>query len=198
MRRTILLTAATLTLIMAGCAQKKIRTLDTSTNVPQGGTTTVSEGSSTVIPATGGGSYQNVDPYGNGTGNGQYTTGDYSVDTPYVSSGIQNIYFQTDQYAITPDQLGIVSHNAKLLKQGLSSSSKVKIEGHCDASGTDEYNYALGLQRAKAAKDALMSNGINPTQIRLVSMGESSPECVSSSSAECYAKNRRVEFKVIR
>ena len=192
--RKLLLATATLTLIMTGCAQKKIRTIDTSTNVPQGGTTTVSEGSSTAVPA--GGGYENVDPYGNGSG--QYDSGDYSVNAPYVDNGIQNIYFQVDQYNITPDKLGTVSHNAKLLKKSISSANKIKIEGHCDATGTDEYNFALGLRRARAAKEALTSNGIDPSQMRLVSMGESTPDCTSSTSADCYAKNRRVEFKVIQ
>ena len=72
----------------------------------------------------------------------------------------------------------------------------MKIEGHCDATGSDEYNYALGLRRAKAAKDAMISNGINSNSISLVSMGESSPDCTSSSSADCYSKNRRAEFRV--
>jgi peptidoglycan-associated lipoprotein len=74
----------------------------------------------------------------------------------------------------------------------------VKIEGHCDAAGSDEYNYALGLRRAKATKDALTANGISSNNITLVSMGESAPECAMNSSADCYAKNRRVEFKVMQ
>jgi len=179
--KQILLTAATLTLIMTGCAQKKINTVNTGTDVPTGTGTTVTQGNG----------YENVDPYGDGSG--QYGNGDYNIDSQYAS-GIQNVYFDTDQYNITSDKVGIIAHNAKLLK----SKNRVKIEGHCDASGTDEYNYALGLRRAKAAKDALQSNGVNPAKVTLVSMGESSPECTTSSSADCYAKNRRVEFKVIQ
>jgi len=178
--KQILLTAATVTLLMTGCAQKKISTISTGTDVPTGGAT-----------VTQGNGYENVDPYGNGSG--QYGNGDYNIDGQYANSGIQNVYFDTDQYNITSDKVGIIAHNAKLLK-----NHRVKIEGHCDATGTDEYNYALGLRRAKAAKDALENNGINPTQVTLVSMGESSPACTTSSSAECYAKNRRVEFKVIQ
>jgi len=183
--KQILLTAATVALIMTGCAQKKVSTVTTgANNVPTGNGTTVTQGTTSN-------GYENVDPYGNGSG--QYGNGEYNVDSQYANSGVQNVYFDSDQYNITSDKLGIIAHNAKLLK-----SNRVKIEGHCDATGSDEYNYALGLRRAKAAKDALRSNGINPTQITLVSMGESSPECVTSSSAECYAKNRRVEFKVIQ
>jgi len=63
--------------------------------------------------------------------------------------------------------------------------------------GSDEYNYALGLKRAKSAKEALVSRGgINPSKIIIVSYGESSPLCTRDYSEECLSKNRRVEFKI--
>jgi len=189
MKKKLLLAVTILTLIMAGCAQKKLNTVDTNTQttVPSGGDTNI---------------YQNVDPIGQGNGvygNGTYGSADAGYgDDLYGSNGLQKIYFGVDQYNITPDQLGKVAHNARLLKSAIASGAKVKIEGHCDATGSDEYNYALGLRRAKATKDALEVNGVNGNSITLVSMGESAPECTTSTSAECYAKNRRVEFKVIR
>ncbi len=189
MKKKILLTATVMTLIMTGCAQKKLNTVDTSSAVPVGDGSDVYQNGTEV--------YQNVDPYG--SGNGQYGNGQYgSNGDAYANGGLQKIYFGVDQYNITPDQLGVVAEDAKILKSAISTGAKVKIEGHCDATGTDEYNYALGLRRAKAAKDALQANGVNPNQLLLVSMGESSPECTTSASPECYAKNRRVEFKVLQ
>ena len=197
MKKKILLTATVITLIMTGCAQKKLNTVDNSIVVPDG----VTDGTEV---------YQNVDPYGSGNGqygngqygngNGQYGDGQYgaSGDAYANGGGVQKIYFGLDQYDITPGQLGVVAQDARILKRAITTGAKVKIEGHCDARGTDEYNYALGLRRAKAAKDALQSNGVNPNKLILVSMGESSPECTTSTTEECYAKNRRVEFKVIQ
>lgn len=178
MKKQLLLATTTLTLIMTGCAQKKLNTSEnTAGNVPNN---------------SGANLYQNVDPMGGqlGQGNGMYG----NTSGIYGDASIQNIYFDVDQYSITSEKLGQVSQNANLLR----NSGKIKVEGHCDASGSDEYNYALGLKRAKATKDALVANGIAPNSITLVSMGESSPECATSSSAECYAKNRRVEFKVLQ
>ena len=204
MKKKILVTATTLALIMTGCAQKKLNTTDGLTTVDGGsgvdGTYVMNDGTGM---GTGTEGYQNVDPYGDGNGaygnNGQYGNGQYSMNgNGYGTSGVQNIYFDVDQYNITADKLGKISHNAKLLKEAVNSGARIKLEGHCDASGSDEYNYALGLRRAKATKDALRSNGINAESITLVSMGESSPECTSSSSSECYSKNRRVEFKVVQ
>jgi len=191
MKKQILLIAS-ITLVMTGCAEKRLNTrVDTSavTSGPNGITS---------------GAYSNVDPIGQGMdqGSGIYgqdgtygQNGAYSENGAYGNSGVTNIYFDVNQYNITADKLGEVSHDATLLRD---ASGKIKIEGHCDATGTDEYNYALGLRRAKAAKDALIANGISANKVTLVSMGESSPECETSSSSECYAKNRRVEFKVMQ
>jgi len=184
MKKKILFVATILTLLMTGCAQKKLNTTEDIA----------------VLPATNGVNlYDNVDPMGNGMnqGNGQYGQGNGlygSENGLYGDAGVQNIYFDVNQYNITSEKLGQISHNANLLR----NSGKVKIEGHCDASGSDEYNYALGLRRAKATKDALTANGISTNDVTLVSMGESSPECAMNSSADCYAKNRRVEFKVMQ
>ncbi|CAA6804337.1 MAG: Unknown protein [uncultured Sulfurovum sp.] len=191
MKKQILF-VATITLLMTGCAQKKLNTTDGNVVDMNG-----------IVPGTNGTNlYENVDPMGQGNGiygqeNGMMSGQDsiYGQENGmYGDSGVQNIYFAVNQYNITSEKLGQISHNATLLR----NSGKVKIEGHCDASGSDEYNYALGLRRAKATKDALISNGISSNNLVLVSMGESSPECVMSSSADCYAKNRRVEFKVMQ
>jgi len=166
---------ASITLAMTGCAQKKLNTtVDTS-----------------AVTSGPNGTYANVDPMGQGMSQGN---GIYGQNSGYGNDDVKNIYFDSNQYNITSSKLSEISHNANLLR----NTAKVKIEGHCDASGTDEYNYALGLRRAKATKDAMVANGISANKMTLVSMGESSPECETSSSADCYAKNRRVEFKVMQ
>ena len=183
-KRTLLI--ASITLVMTGCAQKKLNTTVDTSAVTAG-----ANGTNTGV-------YANVDPIGQGMGQGSGIygqNGTYGENNGYGNSGVSNIYFDVNQYNITADKLGEIAHNATLLR---NNSGKIKIEGHCDASGTDEYNYALGLRRAKATKDAMVANGIAANKMTLVSMGESSPECETSSSADCYAKNRRVEFKVMQ
>jgi outer membrane protein OmpA-like peptidoglycan-associated protein len=213
--RKILLAVTTITLLMTGCAQKK----NLNTTSGQFGTSTIADGTNgngTYTTVTEGyedntGHYDNVDPYGNGNygGNGAYgNNGGYTDGSKGYGNGsngygngaggVQNVYFDVDQYTITSDKLAIISHNASLVRGDIQSGAKLKIEGHCDATGSDEYNYALGLRRAKSAKDAMVSNGINSNDISLMSMGESSPDCTSSSSADCYSKNRRAEFKVFQ
>jgi peptidoglycan-associated lipoprotein len=173
-------------LLISGCAQKEVSNIEVDDKgVPE-----------TIVPDTTTNGYENVDLYGQNNSGGAYTQND-SYDAT-ATNGIENIYFAVDQYIITPDKLPTIINNARILSRAVQAGSRVKIEGHCDATGTDEYNYALGLRRAKAAKEALVNQGINPSAITIVSMGESSPLCTTDYSSACYAKNRRVEFKIIR
>lgn len=104
---------------------------------------------------------------------------------------IQSIYFGFDKYNLTDEQRAIAKNNAAKLD---GYQGKIKIEGNCDEWGTDEYNYALGLKRAKVVKDALVADGIAASSISLVSFGESNPVCTSKNK-ECWQKNRRAEYK---
>jgi len=106
------------------------------------------------------------------------------------------IYFDFDKYDIRADQVSKVDHAADLLKSEDAVKFTIKIEGNTDEWGTDEYNYALGLKRAKAVKDALVDRGVDANKMVLVSYGESNPVCTESNK-ECWQKNRRVEFKVL-
>jgi len=108
--------------------------------------------------------------------------------------GFRSIYFDFNQYSISDDMRAKVNYDAK---EALTKSSKIKISGNCDEFGTDEYNYALGLKRAKIVKDTLISKGVSANKMILVSLGESTPIC-SSVSEECYKRNRRVDLSLAR
>lgn len=111
------------------------------------------------------------------------------------SDGFVSVYFDFDGYTIAPSMENRVAHNASKLQS--VAGSKVKVEGNCDEFGTDEYNYALGLKRAKALKDALSDQGVNVSSVVMVSYGESSPVC-SEPTDECYAQNRRVDLRLAK
>lgn len=112
-----------------------------------------------------------------------------------VQNQLQNVYFDFDKYNVRADMAPVVRSNAALFNQPGAEALNVKVEGNCDEWGTDEYNYALGLKRAKAVKDALVNNGLNADRISVVSYGESNPVCTDRSKA-CDAQNRRDEFRV--
>jgi peptidoglycan-associated lipoprotein len=104
-----------------------------------------------------------------------------------------SVYFAFDKYDISASMRDVVKANASVLS---AYDGKIKVEGNCDEWGTDEYNYALGLKRANAVKDALVADGIDASNISLISFGESNPVCTDKSS-ECWQKNRRAEHRLL-
>ena len=105
---------------------------------------------------------------------------------------LNKIHFDFDKSDIRSDQAKTLKGNAKWIKA--NSNHKVSIQGHCDERGTPEYNIALGDRRARAAKSYLVNLGIDADLLKTVSYGEEKPDC-KKADEECYAKNRRAEFK---
>jgi len=108
---------------------------------------------------------------------------------------MQTIYFAFDKFDISTEAAEKLQANAALAN-AKAANFNIKIEGNCDEWGSDEYNFALGLKRAKAAKDSLVAGGVNAERISMVSYGESNPVCVEKNK-ECWAKNRRDDFKLL-
>ncbi len=120
----------------------------------------------------------------NNTPNDKYTGNNSSGDN------FRSLYFDFDKYNIRSNMESNMNHNGRVAN---SKSSSIKIEGNCDEFGTDEYNYALGLKRAKTVKDRLSSQGVDSRRMVMVSFGESNPVC-SEVTDSCYDKNRRVDI----
>ena len=75
---------------------------------------------------------------------------------------------------------------------------RIRIEGHADNRGSDEYNLALGQRRAASARQYLVDRGIASDRFELVSFGEERPACVQTPmTEECHQLNRRDEFRII-
>ena len=116
-------------------------------------------------------------------------------DQARKAGALQNIYFDFDKYSLKPDAIQKLDNTGAWLsgKPGV----KIRIEGHCDERGTNEYNLALGDRRANSAKDFLIALGVASNRIDIVGYGEEKPQCVEQTE-ECWAKNRRVHFVVLR
>jgi len=72
---------------------------------------------------------------------------------------------------------------------------RIRVVGHTDSQGTEQYNQALSERRANAVKDYLVSKGIPASEIETQGMGESQPVADNSTKAG-RAKNRRVEIDI--
>ncbi len=74
-------------------------------------------------------------------------------------------------------------------------NSTARIEGFTDNTGPDSVNEALSYKRAMAVKDSLVSQGINPSRLVAVGMGEKDP-IATNETVQGRALNRRIEFIV--
>lgn len=111
------------------------------------------------------------------------------------TAALKDIHFDFDKSDIRPADANILEENAKWLKA--NAKVKLLIEGHCDERGTVEYNLALGERRAKSTRDYLVSLGIEPGRISMISYGKERP-LDSRSNEEAWAKNRRGHFLIMQ
>ncbi|HUR36728.1 MAG TPA: peptidoglycan-associated lipoprotein Pal [Terriglobales bacterium] len=113
------------------------------------------------------------------------------TDEQWFTQNIKDVYFDYDSAAIRADAQQAIQANAQALAQ--RASFRVLIEGHCDERGSTEYNLALGDERARAVKNALVAAGVNASRINTTSFGKEKPACTEANEA-CWQQNRRGHF----
>lgn len=105
------------------------------------------------------------------------------------------IYFDFDRFTIRDDMSPTMDKNVQWLKK--NDNIRIRIEGHADERGTNEYNIALGERRAQSVKKYLVDSGVNEARLSTISYGEEKP-ADPGHNEEAWAKNRRAEFVIVR
>jgi peptidoglycan-associated lipoprotein len=103
------------------------------------------------------------------------------------------IYFDYDASEIRGDAKAALDAKLPILRA--NPGLQIRISGHADERGSDQYNDALGQQRAAAAKRYLTDNGIDGSRIQIVSFGEQRP-ATTGSDESAWSRNRRAEFEI--
>ena len=104
------------------------------------------------------------------------------------------IHFDYDQDLIKPEDRPILDRKAEIMKA--NPGLRVRISGHADSRGSDEYNLVLGNKRALAARQYLIGRGVDGGRIDVTSFGEERPADPAENEA-AWAQNRRAEFEII-
>ena len=104
------------------------------------------------------------------------------------------IHFDFDKSVLRGDDVGTLDQKVAVLQA--NPDLRIRISGHCDERGSDEYNLALGNRRATAAKQYLVSHGIDAGRIETSSYGEERP-LAQGHDEGAWAQNRRDEFEII-
>ena len=103
------------------------------------------------------------------------------------------VHFDYDQSDLRPEDRAILDAKIPILQA--NADVKIRVAGHTDERGSDEYNLALGQRRAAAVKRYLVDHGIADARIETISYGEERP-VAQGSDETAYAQNRRAEFEI--
>lgn len=103
--------------------------------------------------------------------------------------------YKFNSYSLSEENKVCLDNVAEILQN--ATELNIKLLGHTCNIGSEEANYAVGLQRAKVVKRYLVEKGIDEKRILIHSEGSKSP-IVANDSPSNRALNRRVEFVIIK
>jgi peptidoglycan-associated lipoprotein len=106
---------------------------------------------------------------------------------------LATVHFEFDQSDLRAEDKAIL--DAKVPIMQANTGVMIRVAGHTDERGSDEYNLALGQRRAAAVKDYLVQRGVAATRIETVSFGEERP-VAQGSDESAWGQNRRAEFEI--
>jgi outer membrane protein OmpA-like peptidoglycan-associated protein len=102
--------------------------------------------------------------------------------------------FAVNSSTLLPGAYDELERVARVLNQ--YPQTNMKIGGHTDSTGSDDYNQKLSERRAEAVKHALVGMGVNPSRMSTIGYGEGKP--IASNTAEAgRQQNRRVEIRIL-
>lgn len=110
------------------------------------------------------------------------------TDEQLFEQNVKDAYFDYDKYDLRPQDSAVAQADAAFLAK--NPQMKVVISGHCDERGSEEYNVALGQNRAEALQKALEQDGVATSRIRVISYGKEKPFCTEENE-QCWQQNRR-------
>lgn len=118
----------------------------------------------------------------------------FGADGEFIEGLLPSVYFDFDQATIRPEDRPALQQAADHLTQ--NPNDRLLIEGHADWRGTTEYNLALGDRRADSARQYLVSLGIAPERVEIVSKGDL--EAATDASEQQMQQDRRADLIVVR
>ncbi len=116
-------------------------------------------------------------------------------DQTKLDLAVQNVQFEYNSDQLKSSSYENLEGVAEILNE--NKNFRLKLDGHTDSHGKDEFNLELSQKRADACKNYLVSLGIDPDRITATGHGESQP-IASNDTDEGRRQNRRVEFTIVQ
>ncbi len=104
------------------------------------------------------------------------------------------IYFDYDKDSLKVEYQGYLKEMVRVVLD--HTDLRIKITGHTDADGSDEYNKDLSARRAKSIQDFFMKCGLPPHKVVTDFKGEEEP-VDNNKTDNGKQRNRRVDFTFI-
>jgi len=107
--------------------------------------------------------------------------------------GISDVdaYFEFDSSAVLPEYQGTLRKLSDCFSTGPLTGRQMRLVGHCDPRGDDEYNMLLGQRRAASVKNAISNQGLSEAKMETSSRGEMD---ATGTDELTWAKDRRVDI----
>jgi peptidoglycan-associated lipoprotein len=191
----LLVLGLVLTIAVSGCRKRP----STLTPLPPGSTKTPAVqdpklADINTTPPVSGGPEIKANPTPEDFGKPMPAPGEMANWTPNADIFKQDtVFFDFDSSAIKASEQAKIGRVADYLKANNAPRTGVRIEGHCDERGTEEYNRALGERRAIAVREELLRAGIDASRVETVTFGEDRP-AVPGHDESAYRQNRRGAF----
>lgn len=107
---------------------------------------------------------------------------------------LRNIFFDFDKATLRPESKAELERIYQILIE--NPRMRIRIAGHTDSMGSDEYNQKLSENRAKAVYEYLIQRGISADRLSYIGYGESRP-IDTNDTDEGRQNNRRVEIEIL-
>ena len=99
-------------------------------------------------------------------------------------------FFQYDSANVRPQDKAVLTKLATCFSTGPLKGRQMRLVGHADPRGDEEYNMSLGNRRADNVKNAIVEAGLAAAQVATTSRGEMDATGTDEASWE---KDRRVD-----
>ncbi len=200
---SVVLAAVLVATVLTGCSRKPKLDLSGLRNPPAGSGEGVAGGTFDPLSGAGGDGAGTFGPGGAGA-DGKWS----DMNSPLGGAGGAGnninaisdpwaqvvVYFAFDSSTLDNAEMPKLETLAGHLRE--HADYLAVVEGHCDDRGSDEYNRALGENRALVVRDHLISLGIEAGRLETVSYGEERPAVPGAGGEPQHAKNRRAQFVI--
>ena len=120
-------------------------------------------------------------------------------NTQFVANESNVVLFSFDSNVVQDRYHEIIKEMADFISDALRKNVdiRLKIEGHADERGTEDYNVQLSIRRAQSLRDLLVSYGVDEDLISIVGLGAKNPIHVDGTEEMSWSRNRYGEIVLL-